>query len=508
MTEPNTQPDKSTDARRMVSGVEVRKQNKLSFGRCLDLVLNGIRFRLFRALITVGIIALAMAFLTTMLTEALIGRQVGNILHARTAPRRAYVFWVRHMTSPMSEDRLITTSTTTTPGSPQWQELAAWGGLDAAGIERIAACLKNAAVYRTFLEGIPEGRRRPLVGATKGLGVFDVLSSDVELDRFRDGLVTLGLRFPTPFDAFRDFIASWHDTAEMRQHIIAGHRDSVARVAKLRKGRTSTQWLADLDDAVLQQLAAAGFVLTPEAAATVREEAAQALDAERLREQLAVPLVRQRLANRLDISDVSSVVPNDLFSVAATAGGAAWFVALPTESGAPFPLDAARVQAVAHYQLGRGRLQAVETAVRATVTNGGFLGFSPRVLCLVAVSLLVCTVGIANAMLMSVMERFREIATMKCLGATDRFLMSNFILESCCQGIVGGIVGAMLGLVLGALKAATVYGIIVFSGIPYAELLIWASASVGLGMMLSSLAAVYPAAVAARLAPMEAMRVE
>ena len=48
---------------------------------------------------------------------------------------------------------------------------------------------------------------------------------------------------------------------------------------------------------------------------------------------------------------------------------------------------------------------------------------------LIGLSLLVCVVGIANAMLMSVTERFREIGTMKCLGALDSFIVKLFLLE-------------------------------------------------------------------------------
>ena len=45
-------------------------------------------------------------------------------------------------------------------------------------------------------------------------------------------------------------------------------------------------------------------------------------------------------------------------------------------------------------------------------------------------SLLVCTVGITNSMLMAVTERFKEIGTMKCLGALDSFVVVLFMLES------------------------------------------------------------------------------
>ncbi|HOT52163.1 MAG TPA: hypothetical protein PLI07_14365, partial [Candidatus Hydrogenedentes bacterium] len=49
---------------------------------------------------------------------------------------------------------------------------------------------------------------------------------------------------------------------------------------------------------------------------------------------------------------------------------------------------------------------------------------------LAAISLLVCVVGITNAMLMSVTERYREIGTMKCLGALDWFVVKLFLIEA------------------------------------------------------------------------------
>ena len=61
-------------------------------------------------------------------------------------------------------------------------------------------------------------------------------------------------------------------------------------------------------------------------------------------------------------------------------------------------------------------------------------GSSAKQRWLLILSLLVCVVGIINAQLMAVTERFREIGTMKCLGALDRFVLRLFILESGMQG--------------------------------------------------------------------------
>src|SRR2546423_8256416 len=77
---------------------------------------------------------------------------------------------------------------------------------------------------------------------------------------------------------------------------------------------------------------------------------------------------------------------------------------------------------------------------------------------LLGLALLVAFVGILNAMLMSVTERFREIGTMKCLGALDGFIIRLFLLESLFQGAVGTIIGVLLGLGLSVASMSITYG--------------------------------------------------
>jgi len=107
-----------------------------------------------------------------------------------------------------------------------------------------------------------------------------------------------------------------------------------------------------------------------------------------------------------------------------------------------------------------------------------------------------------------VTERFREIATMKCLGALDSFIMINFVLESALLGVAGGIGGVVLGAILGILRSLWGFGGLALSNLPGLDLLTAAGLCLVAGVVLAALAAVYPAWVAARLAPMEAMRIE
>ena len=88
-----------------------------------------------------------------------------------------------------------------------------------------------------------------------------------------------------------------------------------------------------------------------------------------------------------------------------------------------------------------------------------------------SLSLLVCVVGIANAMLMSVTERFREIGTMKCLGALDSFIIKLFLLESTFQGVAGTLVGIVIGLVLTTALAMLDYGHFIFTYFPTASVI-------------------------------------
>ncbi|MFN4226652.1 MAG: ABC transporter permease [Candidatus Ratteibacteria bacterium] len=127
---------------------------------------------------------------------------------------------------------------------------------------------------------------------------------------------------------------------------------------------------------------------------------------------------------------------------------------------------------------------------------------------LVTLSLLVCTVGIINSMLMAVTERSREIGTMKCLGALDRFVMELFLLEAMIHGIGGSIIGSFLGIFIMTLVYIAQYKKIILSIFPILPLLKFVGISIILGTGLAIIGALYPAIVSARMEPAEAIRRE
>jgi len=127
---------------------------------------------------------------------------------------------------------------------------------------------------------------------------------------------------------------------------------------------------------------------------------------------------------------------------------------------------------------------------------------------LAVLALLVCFVGIVNAMFMTVQERFREIGTMKCLGALDLFIVKIFLIESATLGLIGTLLGILVGMILSTLRQLLVYGSPVLGYFPLGNILAAALLAAVIGLVLSVLAAIFPARKAARMEPVEAMRAE
>ncbi len=128
-------------------------------------------------------------------------------------------------------------------------------------------------------------------------------------------------------------------------------------------------------------------------------------------------------------------------------------------------------------------------------------------------ALLVATLGVANTMMMAIYERTREIGVLKALGATNREVRRMFTADAVLLGIIGGIVGVILGTLLGRLvdwighlylESEGVLGIGQMSIVP-PWLAIGALIFAG---FIGVLGGLYPAARAARLDPVVALKHE
>lgn len=129
-----------------------------------------------------------------------------------------------------------------------------------------------------------------------------------------------------------------------------------------------------------------------------------------------------------------------------------------------------------------------------------------RQIWLVVVSLLVCTVGITNSMLMAVTERYREIGTMKCLGALDKFVVELFLLESLIMGIAASLAGWIVGFGITIVAAWMTHGWKIISTISFIEAPKMLLIALGVGTFLTIIATIPPAIRAARMPPAIALR--
>lgn len=118
-----------------------------------------------------------------------------------------------------------------------------------------------------------------------------------------------------------------------------------------------------------------------------------------------------------------------------------------------------------------------------------------------AISLLVGGIGIMNIMLVTVIERTREIGLRKALGAKDRTVVTQFLIESIILTIGGGLTGMVLGILLS-------YVISVFINLPFTISIFAIFLAIGVSGGIGILFGWYPAKKAADLSPIEALRYE
>ncbi|MFL2854946.1 MAG: ABC transporter permease [Pseudohongiellaceae bacterium] len=128
-----------------------------------------------------------------------------------------------------------------------------------------------------------------------------------------------------------------------------------------------------------------------------------------------------------------------------------------------------------------------------TIVIGGIVG----------ISLLVGGIGIMNIMLVSVTERTREIGICKAIGAKRHHILMQFLIEALLLSLLGGMIGLAAGFGLGTLIATSI------PGFPPAAIPFWSIAlALGFSGFVGVLFGILPAAKAANLDPIDALRYE
>lgn len=142
--------------------------------------------------------------------------------------------------------------------------------------------------------------------------------------------------------------------------------------------------------------------------------------------------------------------------------------------------------------------------------NRGFWVLDSILALVGSVGLIVASLGILNTMAMAILERAREIAIMKAIGASDRDVGTMFLIESAVIGLAGGMGGVVLGWLIGRIanlianyyaRASGRLNTDIFALSPVLVVL-----SIGFAVVASLIAGGYPARLAARLRPVDGLR--
>jgi putative ABC transport system permease protein len=160
---------------------------------------------------------------------------------------------------------------------------------------------------------------------------------------------------------------------------------------------------------------------------------------------------------------------------------------------------------------GRKDFASATTMTSVLETVQSIIGILQLVLVAIAsIALVVASIGIMNTMLTSVMERTREIGIMKAIGATNKDIMSIFIIEGILVSSIGGILGIILGVFGSQGLTMILNNFMMMGGAGLAPVITIMSVvmAVSVSIIVGVLSSLYPAWKAARMSPIEAVRYE
>ncbi|BAM02391.1 FtsX-like permease family protein [Phycisphaera mikurensis] len=482
------------------AGLPAHDQPGLPLLTALRLVRSGIGFRLVRSGITVSIQALAVAFLVFTVAGERLADRVAGAAAERLGPVTADRVTLTRLTRPDPPAEVAAgLGRGIVPAA--W---AAWSGLDADAFEQVGADARALAAAERWLRELDATDAAGLLGGRSTGVAATRLAEPAEAERFVEKLEALrpAARASIPAAspaALVDLLTRKRAGVSAAIDAVAqGHADAVEALGRRYPGRRLPEVVAARPAGLAGELDRLGF--DGAAVVAAAPEARRMADAANLAEAIGATAPRQAVGRLLGLPP-AEVDAEAALGVATTPAGAEALAGALRAGGAAAVPPAERLAALAH---ARARTDAWAAAAAAAPAGRG-----GRTALLLGLSALVCVVGIGNAMLMSVTERFGEIATMKCLGARAGSILRMYLLEALLLGVVGAAAGALLGTALAVASALLTFGPLLGLAVPAAgQVALAVLAAAALGVALSAVAAVVPSLLAARLSPMEALRVE
>ncbi len=487
--------------------IVAQEQVKLGPARCAQLALTGMSYRMFRSLVTIAILALAVAFLVHMLAYGLMSGATQAAAYQQLSADRAAGEMVTRLTTN-DPPKIVLEVLVDGRDERRLAEYRGWAQDDAA-FDAAQATAQDAGRFADYLTTLQAASFAAIVGDETPASLLARLEDEARFERFKTTVADFGLAPPLgDWPTMRTLATQrWPQARTLARQVSAQHGRAIVAVRSAFDNQTAANLFRNPPEGLLPALREAGFAIEPQDMQRVAVFVARTDDLDAVSGMITNDRVRQALARRLRVAK-NEISTDVALNVINSAGEAEWFAGVVAENGGPARLTAARLQELAENYRRQAKLEAA-AGDEAPDAGSHFMGLPASTLYLIGLSFIVCVVGVANAMLMSVTERFTEIATMKCLGAMDRFVMMMFVFEAAIQGLVGGLAGLVLGIVLALLRGLLDFGTLLsYAASATGQIAAASVVSLVVGILLATFAAVGPSWVAARLAPMEAMRVE
>ncbi len=487
--------------------IEAKNQVRLGPARCVQLALSGMSYRMFRSMITISILALAVAFLVHMLVYGLVSHETQTAAYHELQQSRQMAQIITRLTRP--DSMRVVLDQLADDDDDVLAEYRAWSGVDGPTFDDARQAAQQVRDFDRYLGQLPEAGRAAVVGDRSTAELLERLRDPEAMADFTQTVENLAVAPPLGgYDRLTELVNERRPIMiEAARQIRQGHREAIRQVRAAYDNRAARALAAAPPAGFGQSLRDAGFAFDDGVLPGLEAFADRADDLATLARLVVTPEIRKAVARQTDVAPADVSLEQTLLYVD-NDRRARWFSQTLIDGGADPRFTPERVLDLSE-QFARERQLQAAAGPEAPTGEGGILGLPTRTKWLIALSFLVCVVGVANAMLMSVTERFTEIATMKCLGAMDIFVMMMFVVEAMIQGIIGGIIGIVLGVLLAGLRGGVEYGgLLANAGDALADVGIAIVLSLIVGMLLATVAAVGPSFVAARLAPMEAMRVD
>jgi len=487
--------------------IEAKDQVRLSLYRCFEVCINGIYYRFFRSMVTASIVVLTVAFFSNVVIEGLMTNGVARGVRREMRYMRRDAIFLAKITETETLVEFLDRLARTNPDSRDYKEILQVTGAPRDKVDRLIAFSRLRLDFQKFFDQtLTYGKRRVLVHGKTGLEVFEYLQDPQHYAEFENRLKELrSLRLPHSLEEFRRFLAEYPDRIREVKELRVPYQRAVQAVVSRWPLPELKRRIIKRDPDVPAFVRSLGFILTDDECPDIARQLDRTEKILAMVQSFQNFTFKTRFINRYSIL-AKQYTPMRVMKKLRKRSGARWYVEQAASIPLPVRFSEDEVRDLAKEFLSRATLREVERLL--TMKGDWSAGLDRKTIWLIIVSFVVCAVGIANAMLISVAERFREIATMKCLGALDGFIMTLFVMEASLFGLAGGILGVVLGLLLSLVRQFMSFGRYAFLYFPGTHVVAAVGLALLVGMTIATIAALYPSWVASRMAPMEAMRVE